>query len=192
MGLAISRLGWPAFHHVFLHSKFMMAGLHCCSMASRHINQGARMQSSYRVNLMQRAFHPASQTSHANQTTQPPIRQVLAHLRNLFPMTRHPARLDPEQPEQARHSKQTAPGAAVPASVLAGVAMQDWDTLFTAVKTRLTMIAQPTDAPGQPQLPIDAAQVERLRATILECVAALDQLHNMARDELTKGERLSR
>lgn len=128
------------------------------------------MQSSYRVNLIESAAHP---TNHLI-TNQAP-----AQFSNVFPMMRPPAR---QQSEQITSD----------ATALQGVSLEDWDTLFTAVKTRLTLTAEPVSAPGQPPPPPDIAEVERLRATVLECVAALEYLHATARDAIARHERADR
>ena len=131
------------------------------------------MQSSYRVNLIECARHPTS-----DPTSCPINHQTPTQLSNVFPMTRNSPR---------QQSTRIAPVATASQSI----AMQDWDTLFTAVKARLTLLAQPVSAPGQQPPPLDAANVERLCAAVLECVTALDSLHNTARDALTRQERIS-
>lgn len=118
------------------------------------------MQRSYRANIVQHAV---------NQT----INWAMAHFSKRFAMTRHPARPQP---------KSTKPGAAVSPSL----AIEDWDTLFTAVKARLTLIGQPLDAPAAE--PKAANEMELFRASVLECVQALDQLHMTARDELARRD----
>ena len=128
------------------------------------------MQSSYRVNLFESATQP---TNHLI-TNQAP-----AQLSNVFPMMRPPVR---QQLEQITPD----------ATSLQGVGLEDWDTLFAAVKTRLTLTAEPVSAPGQPPTPPDIAEVVRLRATVLECVAALDYLHATARDAIARHERADR
>lgn len=76
-----------------------------------------------------------------------------------------------------------------------GVAIEDWDTLFTAVKARLALLAQTqTQMPARnpiatAPLSAEAAQLEHLCASVLECVAALDQLHATALDALAKAGR---
>ena len=118
------------------------------------------MQSSYPVN----PFHKAINCT---------IDRALAHFSKRLPMKRRQASTEP---------RGMNPGAAVSP----GVAIEDWDMLFTAVKTRLTLTAQSqSTAATQPVAP-NAAQVERLCATVLDCVAALDHLHMTVRDELDR------
>lgn len=119
------------------------------------------MQSSYRVKPLHNVL---------NQT----INRALTHFSNRFPMTRLP-----DRPQFTS----TNPGAAVSPNV----AIEDWDVLFTAVKARLWLIGQPQDAPGPESPPADALQL--VRASVLECVQALDQLHTTAQDELAKRGR---
>lgn len=63
------------------------------------------------------------------------------------------------------------------------VAIEDLDILLRAVKARLTLTVG--DAPG-PRAHDDAA---RVRASVLECVAALDQLHTTMTHELARRRR---
>lgn len=121
------------------------------------------MQSSYPVN----PFHEA-----VNRT----INRALTHFSKRLSMTRHPAR-----PE----SEPMSPVAAAPGAV----AIEDWDAMFTAVKARLTLAAQSSNATTPQPAAADSAQVERLCATVLECVAALDQLQFKALDELARRDR---
>ncbi len=112
--------------------------------------------------------YPASPFHHAiNQI----INLALTRFSNRFSMSRHQARAEPE------HIK---PGA----EASRGIAIEDWDVLFTAVKTRLALAAQPQANPATQSTAADAAQVERICATVLDCVAALEQLHMTVRDEL--------
>lgn len=57
----------------------------------------------------------------------------------------------------------------------AAVAVGDWDVLFDAVKSRLRLIAH------EPQGSTNGATIDaalaHIQANVLECVAALDQLH---------------
>ena len=86
----------------------------------------------------------------------------------------------PSSPAQltASHSNALAPPC---------IAIEDWDALFLAVKTRLTLIGQPQDTP-EAHTPY-AELLQQTRASVLECVEALDQLHVIARDELAKRHR---
>lgn len=67
----------------------------------------------------------------------------------------------------------------------ADVSMTDWDVLFDAVKERLRLVAQ-LKAAGDP-----AAQL-LAQGDVLECVAALDQLHITLRHEFGRSQRLER
>ncbi len=118
------------------------------------------MQSCYRVNPVHNVVNHA-------------INRAQTYFSKRFAMTRHPAR----PPLTGTH-----PGASVSPSV----AIEDWDALFTAVKARLTLAAHPRDGSTPKPTMSDTAQMERLCATVLDCVAALDQLHTTARDELMK------
>ena len=116
------------------------------------------MQSSYPVNL---AHHVVHQT----------IYRALAHFSNRLPMMRHPERLQ---------STVTHPEAVVSL----GVAIEDWDALFSAVIARLTLIGQTQNA--RCAEPPTANALELVRASVMECVQALDQLHATARQELVR------
>ena len=123
--------------------------------------------------------------AHAITPFQHAINRTLTHFSQRFPMTRRIARLPP-------------PPANPRVAVLPGVAMEDWDTLFTAVKARLTLIAQTelqTQTPhseATARVSADAAQLARLCAGVLECVDALDQLHATARDTRVRAGQPSR
>lgn len=117
------------------------------------------------------SHYPANPFHHAiNQT----INRALTRFNNRFAMSRQAG-------PEPKHIK---PGAAVSC----GIAIEDWDVLFTAVKTRLTLAAQPQGNPATQPMLADAAQVERICATVLDCVAALDQLHMTVRDELARRD----
>lgn len=116
------------------------------------------MPTFYRVNL----FHEA-----INET----VNQVLTHFSKRLSMSRHPA-----PPELTA----TQPDVAAPHNV----AFEDWDAMFTAVKARLMLVARAPDGITPAPTVGDSAQVARLYVTVLECVAALDQLHSTARDGL--------
>ena len=59
---------------------------------------------------------------------------------------------------------------------------EDWDVLFGAVKQRLELIVARHSVPPNDLLTFDNS--EQVREGVLECVAALDQLHAMVRTEL--------
>ena len=72
-----------------------------------------------------------------------------------------------------------------PASHAADVAIDDWNDLFSAVRTRLELMAGtlPATAPGNDG-------VFRVRTGVLECVEALGQLHEMLGHERERRDRL--
>lgn len=88
-----------------------------------------------------------------------------------------------------------APDALDPAVSLSGasggsldVAISDWDELFSAVEARLTS----TVGEWLAVLPETAASTaaNRVRASVLECVAALHQLHSTVSHELARRQRV--
>ena len=70
----------------------------------------------------------------------------------------------------------------------ADVAIGDWDALFSAVEARLTS----TVGELLGVLPETSASMSanRIRTSVLECVAALHQLHSTVTHELTHRQRL--
>ena len=68
------------------------------------------------------------------------------------------------------------------------VAISDWDELFSAVEARLTSTVGALLA----VLPETSASMSanRIRTSVLECVAALHQLHSTVTHELSRRERL--
>jgi diguanylate cyclase len=80
---------------------------------------------------------------------------------------------------------QRQPGAA---GAVAGVAIGDWNHLLGAVMARLrSSVGDRADAAGDAPLHHPAAIV---RCDVLECVAALDQLHATLRQELDRRQQL--
>lgn len=68
------------------------------------------------------------------------------------------------------------------------IAIEDWDVLFCAVTARLRLIvAERLVTPTSPGL---AIEVNRVRVDVLECVAALDQLHATLTEELGRCAQL--
>jgi diguanylate cyclase (GGDEF)-like protein len=65
------------------------------------------------------------------------------------------------------------------------VSMTDWDALFDAVKERLRLVAHPATAG-------DSAAQALAQRDVLECVAALDQLHITLRHEFGRSQRIER
>ena len=75
-----------------------------------------------------------------------------------------------------------------PLSATCDVAIGDWDVLLSAVKARLRLSVSETFAtPLEPHL---HDQAERIRSSVLECVDALDQLHETLSDEFGRRTHL--
>ena len=70
----------------------------------------------------------------------------------------------------------------------ADVAIGDWDVLLSAVKARLRLTVGELQAATPEPRAQDAAS--RVRAQVLECVAALDQLHITLTNELGRCQQL--
>ena len=69
-------------------------------------------------------------------------------------------------------------GASERAGLPAAVALEDWDTLFLAVTTRLTMTIGPLQVvPHRPE------NISQVVTVVLQCVEALEQLHAMLKNE---------
>jgi hypothetical protein len=91
-------------------------------------------------------------------------------------------------------------GSAAPVAALNGcccdVAMDDWDDLFDAVKERLLWVASPQFGVSiqlEPERPLDRVTfggIARLQRSVLECVAALDQLHRTVINEMNRRPQL--
>lgn len=68
------------------------------------------------------------------------------------------------------------------------VAMGDWEALFGAVKARLRLsVGEPPAATREPPLQGESG---RVRARVLECMTALDQLHTTLAHELGRRQQL--
>jgi len=68
------------------------------------------------------------------------------------------------------------------------VAIEDWDVLLNAVKARLRLsVSEPFATPLEPHL---HDQAVRIRLCVLECVDALDQLHETLTNEFDGRRRL--
>lgn len=69
------------------------------------------------------------------------------------------------------------------------IAIEDWDVLLCAVKARLRLMV------GEPFAAMPESQgqdlVGRIRAGVLECVEALDQLHATQQHETSRRQRLA-
>lgn len=77
---------------------------------------------------------------------------------------------------------------AAPPNLSTDIAMEDWDDLFCAVKARLRLSVGERVA-AAPEAPVNDAG-DRVRASVLECVEALDQLQATQRHELARRQRL--
>lgn len=67
------------------------------------------------------------------------------------------------------------------------VAFGDWNELFSAVKSRLTLSVGELSALAEPQARDTA---DRIRASVLECVGALDQLQTTLTNEISRRQQL--
>ena len=67
------------------------------------------------------------------------------------------------------------------------VAFGDWDDLFRADKSRLTLTVGEFSALSEPQA---RGTADRIRASVLECVGALDQLQTMLTNEIARRQQL--
>jgi diguanylate cyclase len=75
-----------------------------------------------------------------------------------------------------------------PKDLPSDVSIRDWDVMLRAVKARLRLtVGERLGAPHEPQVR-DA--VGRVQASVLECVAALDQLHATLTHELSRHQQL--
>ena len=75
-------------------------------------------------------------------------------------------------------------GRAAPPARSPDIAPEDWDDLFGAVRQRLRDAVAQAPAPTTGSRPDEP--LARVRASVLECVAALDQLHASLRHELAR------
>lgn len=82
--------------------------------------------------------------------------------------------------------------AALPGPAL-DIAIDDWDALFRAVEDRLRLtVGEPlANMPNKPDAPAHDAAAE-VRTIVLECVAALEQLHTALTHERGRREQLER
>jgi len=67
------------------------------------------------------------------------------------------------------------------------VAFADWDDLFRAVKSRLTLTVGELSALSEPQA---RGTADRIRTSVLECVGALDQLQTTLTHEIGRRQQL--
>lgn len=82
----------------------------------------------------------------------------------------------------------TGGGGAAGPSVGGDVALRDWDDLFNAVKARLRSVA--CDDLAAPEGPLLADHAQAMKASVLECVAALDQLQLTMAHEIARLQKL--
>ncbi|MDE2092272.1 MAG: GGDEF domain-containing protein [Burkholderiales bacterium] len=81
-----------------------------------------------------------------------------------------------------------APPALLPLLELpSDVAINDWDDLFSAVKSRLTLTVGELSALSEPQA---RGTADRIRASVLECVGALDQLQTTLTNQIARRQQL--
>ena len=114
-----------------------------------------------------------------------PMVQNLAHAALTMLTSRSPMPEPTTQPPEA-----TTAAIDMPPGLPTDVAFGDWDDLFRAVKARLTLIVgEQLAAPTEPQVLETAG---RIRASVLECVAALDQLQTTLTHEFVRREQLER
>ena len=90
--------------------------------------------------------------------------------------------------EVDRNNRVALPSHTPPPGATPDIAVEDWADLLCAVKARLQL----TVGEQLAALPESQAQdtVDRVRATVLECVEALDQLHLAQTQELSRHQRL--
>jgi diguanylate cyclase (GGDEF)-like protein len=96
--------------------------------------------------------------------------------------------VEPE-PERLSHGL-ALPAHALPPGLPADMADCDWDDLFHAVKARLRLTVDPGFDRARDSAP--QALADRVRVGVLECVAALDQLHLTLNREAARREWLER
>lgn len=89
-----------------------------------------------------------------------------------------------DTPHAAAHAADGALPTDAPPTASADVAIGDWDALFRAVKDRLRATAGTLSAAATE--PAAQGAPGRARASVLECVAALDQLHLTLTHELDR------
>jgi hypothetical protein len=70
------------------------------------------------------------------------------------------------------------------------IEIEDWDDLFRAVESRLTLTVGPRLA-GTPE-PLAGDRAGRIQVIVLECVSALDQLHTALTHERARCQQLER
>ena len=101
-----------------------------------------------------------------------------------------PAHARAHQGNGVLHAVSLAGSDPFPPVWLADVALDDWDALFDAVKMRLTQLATGRTEPSATGPGGDTAgDVARLRGDVLECVAALNQLHTtLTHEDSRRGE----
>ena len=72
-------------------------------------------------------------------------------------------------------------GVETPPQPIASISIVEWGALLTAVKARLRLTAGEMHRPGFNDTP------QAVRASVIECVDALDQLHAMLANALSAG-----
>jgi len=94
----------------------------------------------------------------------------------------------PAQGENLRHTALRMPSVASSVCAPLNISVEDWDTLFRAVEERLKrMVDERYTATSHPQMCDLRGSVQE---TVLECVAALDQLHAVLTHERERFHQL--
>lgn len=94
----------------------------------------------------------------------------------------------PAQGENLMHTALRMPSVASSVCAPLNISVEDWDTLFRAVEERLKrMIDERHTATSHPRMHDLRGSVQE---TVLECVAALDQLHAVLTHERERYYRL--
>jgi hypothetical protein len=95
-----------------------------------------------------------------------------------------------EAPADAMPLAVSTPDASMSALSMTDVSMSDWGDMLSAVKARLRSVVgdQTVSALQREGLPDEEFQV---RCAVLECVAALDQLHATLSHELERRTRMT-
>ena len=88
--------------------------------------------------------------------------------------------------DEARLDANDMPQPLLPSSS-SDVAFGDWDDLFCAVKSRLTLTVGELSALSEPRA---RGTADRIRASVLECVGALDQLQTTLTNEIARRQQL--
>jgi hypothetical protein len=128
-----------------------------------------------------------------------PAPTLASTIKNLEQITLRTLRAGTLMPEQKGRSPAALNGTDAHATALAHAALpdrpptieiKDWDELFHAVESRLTLTVGPR-VPGTPE-PLADDRAGRIQVIVLECVSALDQLHMALTHERARCQQLER